>query len=225
MSAGASHAAEAARTARRPWRIRPARPGDEAALLGLITALADYEREPDAVRTTVQDLTTALFPGGGGVPLAHAFVAEWTELAGSPADRAAEPAAGGEVFGMALWFVTFSTWTGRHGIWLEDLFVDPSARGLGVGRALLSELARECVRRGYPRLDWAVLDWNTPAQGFYRSQGARPMDEWTSWRVDGEALRGLADGGAPGRPAMTATTTAAMTATTATTDTDRTDET
>lgn len=164
------------------WRIRPARPGDEAALLHLITQLAVYEREPDAVATRVEDLTAALFPEGSD-PLAHAFVAERT------ADSA--------VVGMALWFVTFSTWTGRHGIWLEDLFVDPAARGLGIGRALLSRLARECEHRGYTRLDWAVLDWNTPAQGFYRSQGARPMDEWTSWRVDGEALHLLAGATAP----------------------------
>jgi len=163
------------------WRIRAARPGDETALLELIRALAVYEREPDAVETTVADLTAALFPPDPASARAHAFVAE-----------SDEPSADGPaLFGLALWFVTFSTWTGRHGIWLEDLFVDPSARGLGAGKALLEELAQECHRRGYPRLDWAVLDWNTPAQGFYRSLGARPMDEWTSWRVDGEALRKL----------------------------------
>lgn len=160
--------------------------------------------------TTTADLTAALFPAGddarverpdsdpdsdpgpdpdsdpdspdGQSPaarpaLAHALVAEWEGDHAGPA-----------IFGMAVWFVTFSTWTGRHGIWLEDLFVDPSARGLGAGRALLEELAAECRRRGYARLDWGVLDWNTPAQAFYRSLGAKPMDEWTPWRVDGESL-------------------------------------
>jgi GNAT superfamily N-acetyltransferase len=160
----------------RSWLIRPAEPGDEDQLLALIQALAEYEREPDAVRTTPSDLAVALFPAQGE-PLAHAFVAEWQEPDADPA-----------VFGLAIWFVTFSTWTGRHGIWLEDLFVAPSGRGCGAGKALLAELAAECHRRGYARLDWAVLDWNAPAQDFYRSLGARPMDEWTSWRLDDEAL-------------------------------------
>jgi GNAT superfamily N-acetyltransferase len=171
-----------AASAESSWRIRPARPGDEAALLELIRALAVYEREPDAVATTIPDLTAALFPPEAAAARAHAFVAEWDQPS---------PSGGPLVFGMAVWFVSFSTWTGRHGIWLEDLFVDPSARGLGAGRALLEELAQECRRRGYARLDWAVLDWNAPAQGFYRSLGARPLDEWTSWRLDGEDLRKL----------------------------------
>ena len=148
----------------------------------MIRSLASYEREPDAVETTAADLTAALFPADASSARVHAFVAEWDD----------PPTDGPALFGLAVWFVTFSTWTGRHGIWLEDLFVDPSARGLGAGRALLQELARECDDRGYARLDWAVLDWNSPAQEFYRSLGARPMDEWTSWRVDGEALRKLA---------------------------------
>ncbi|MBW3551811.1 MAG: GNAT family N-acetyltransferase [Proteobacteria bacterium] len=106
-------------------------------------------------------------------------------------------AAGGDVVGFALWYVTFSTWKGRPGLWLEDLFVRPSARGSGLGRALLQTLAAVCVERGYARFEWWVLDWNTPAQGFYRSVGARPEDEWTVWRVDGDALAALGGGVSP----------------------------
>jgi ribosomal protein S18 acetylase RimI-like enzyme len=87
-----------------------------------------------------------------------------------------------------VYFVNFSTWLGTHGIYLEDLFVRPAARGAGHGRALLTELARIAVERGYGRVEWAVLDWNTPAQGFYRNLGATPMEEWTTWRLTGEAL-------------------------------------
>jgi GNAT superfamily N-acetyltransferase len=100
----------------------------------------------------------------------------------------------GDVVGFALWYVTFSTWKGRPGLWLEDLFVRPSARGLGLGKRLLQELAGVCLARGYARFEWWVLDWNEPAQGFYRSLGARAEDEWTTWRVDGEALRALGGG-------------------------------
>ena|SRR5947209_7663607 len=96
-----------------------------------------------------------------------------------------------DVVGFALWFVTFSTWLARPGIYLEDLFVRPSARRQGHGRALLLELARIAAERGYGRLEWAVLDWNVDAQAFYRSLGAQPMDEWTTWRVTGEALERL----------------------------------
>jgi GNAT superfamily N-acetyltransferase len=101
----------------------------------------------------------------------------------------------GEVVGFALWFLNFSTWLGRHGIYLEDLFVSPAARRAGHGRALLTELARIAHERGYGRLEWSVLDWNTPAQQFYAALGAAPMDEWTTWRVTGDALTQLA---APG---------------------------
>lgn len=90
--------------------------------------------------------------------------------------------------GIALWFLTYSTWTGRHGIWLEDLFVDENQRGRGYGRALIGSLAELCVERGYSRLEWTVLDWNEPAIGFYRSIGATPMDEWTTQRLAGDAL-------------------------------------
>ena len=154
--------------------IRPAEPGDVAVVLELVRELAAYEREPDAVEATEELLNTALF---GEEPVASCHVAL---------------APDGEVVGFALWYVTFSTWKGRPGIWLEDLFVRPSARGLGLGRALLQELAGICVARGYARFEWWVLDWNEPAHGFYRSLGARPEDEWTVWRVDGEALAALA---------------------------------
>ena len=96
-----------------------------------------------------------------------------------------------EVVGFALWYRTFSTWQGKPGIWLEDLFVRPDHRGSGLGKALLVSLAQIAVRRGWGRFEWWVLDWNEPAHGFYRSLGARPEDEWTVWRVDGEALREL----------------------------------
>ena len=152
--------------------IRQGRPADVPVLLQLIRELAEYEREPDAVETTEQMLHDALF-GSGAVASAH--VAEQD----------------GEVVGFAVWFVTFSTWKGRPGLWLEDLFIRPSARGTGLGRALLATLAKVCVDRGYARFEWWVLDWNTSAQGFYGSVGARPEDEWTVWRVDGEALEAL----------------------------------
>ncbi|MQA88482.1 MAG: GNAT family N-acetyltransferase [Streptosporangiales bacterium] len=103
----------------------------------------------------------------------------------------------GEVVDFALWFCNFSTWLGKHGIYLEDLYVRPELRGRGYGRALLTELARIAVERGYGRLEWWVLDWNEPAIRFYKSLGARPMDEWTVYRVTGPALRDLAAGGSP----------------------------
>lgn len=153
--------------------IRPARPGDEQGILDCIRALAEYEREPDAVQNTVPALTETLF---GADPKAFAHVAERD----------------GAIVGIALWFLTYSTWTGTHGIWLEDLYVRESERGSGTGTALLATLARECVTRGYARLEWTVLDWNEPAIGFYRSIGAVPMDEWTTQRLTGPAIAELA---------------------------------
>jgi GNAT superfamily N-acetyltransferase len=153
--------------------IRQAVPTDVPAVLELIHALATYEREPDAVVATEADLHEALF---GDDPSAGCQVAE----------------VDGGVVGFALWYRTFSTWQGKPGLWLEDLFVQPEHRGSGLGRDLLVSLARICVERGWTRFEWWVLDWNEPAQGFYRSLGARPEDEWTVWRVDGEALTGLA---------------------------------
>ncbi len=155
-------------------RVRPAAPADVPVLLELVRELAAYEREPDAVEATQDLLAAALF---GPAPVASCSVALDTS---------------GDVVGFALWYVTFSTWKGRPGLWLEDLFVRPSARGTGLGKALLQELARVCTARGYARFEWWVLDWNAPAIGFYRSLGALPQDEWTTFRVDGDALRALA---------------------------------
>ncbi len=158
--------------------IRPAEPRDVPEILRLIRELATYEREPDAVEASEEDLHRVLFPTDGH-PTA------WTHVA--------EPAEGGDgrLLGIALWFLTFSTWTGRNGVWLEDLYVDPAHRGSGIGKDLLATLASICVERGYPRLDWTVLNWNEPSLAFYRSIGAVPMDEWTTQRLSGEALTAL----------------------------------
>lgn len=155
--------------------VRPARPGDEAGILALIHGLAAYEREPAAVENTVDDLSASLF---GGDPRVFAHVVE--------RDAA--------IVGIAIWFVTYSTWTGRHGLWLEDLYVDEAQRGRGYGKALMTALARVCVERGYGRFEWTVLDWNAPSIAFYRSIGAAPMDEWTTQRLTGAALEQLAHG-------------------------------
>lgn len=152
--------------------IRPARPGDEVDILRLIRDLAAYEREPDAVEATAEGLRDHLFADD---PRVYAHVAE---------DE-------GRVVGIAVWFLNFSTWTGRHGIYLEDLFVDPAVRGGGVARALVRALAAEAGARGCARVEWAVLDWNELAKGFYRRLGARHNATWEPWRLDGEALAAL----------------------------------
>ena len=154
--------------------IRPARVDDVPVVVSLIRELATYEREPDAVLATEDHVRTALF---GPDPKVFGLVAE---------------DAAGDVVGFAIWFFNFSTWLGVHGVYLEDLFVRPDARGDGHGRALLTELARIAVRNGCGRLEWAVLDWNEPAQGFYRSLGAEPMEGWTTWRLTGDSLQTLA---------------------------------
>lgn len=153
--------------------LRAARPGDEPGILAGIHGLALYEHEPDAVENTVEALTETLF---GADPRAFAHVVERD----------------GEIVGIALWFLTYSTWTGRHGIWLEDLYVDDAQRGRGYGKALIAALAALCVERGYSRLEWSVLDWNEPAIAFYRSIGATPMSEWTTQRLVGDHLAALA---------------------------------
>jgi len=153
--------------------IRPATADDVPVVYRLVQELATYEREPDAVVATEEHFRTALF---GPDPRVHCLVAEDAD---------------GETVGFAIWFVSFSTWLGTHGIYLEDLFVRPEARGGGHGRALLTELARIAVERGYGRVEWAVLDWNVDAQGFYRSLGATPQDEWTTWRLTGDPLQRL----------------------------------
>lgn len=176
------------------WRIRVAAPGDEGAIADLVRELAHYEREPEAAQATADDFAAALF---GSDPRLHAHVAEVRASGGDGSGEA------WHVQGMAVWFVTFSTWTGRHGIWLEDLFVRPDHRRLGLGRALLATLAATCAERGWTRLDWSVLDWNEPAQGFYRSIGAAPMDEWTTWRLHGPDLEDLAADAPARRPIET----------------------
>jgi GNAT superfamily N-acetyltransferase len=153
--------------------VRPASPADVPTILGFITELAEYEREPDAVKATEASLHAALF---ATEPHVFAHVVE----------------VGDEVVGMALWFLNFSTWEGAHGVYLEDLYVSPAMRGQGAGRALLQALAGICVDNGYARLELSVLDWNLPAIGFYRSVGAVGMDDWTVQRVSGPALRELA---------------------------------
>ena len=155
--------------------IRPAQVDDVPVVVSLIRELATYEREPDAVVASDDLVRAALF---GPSPKVFCLVAEDDDAA---------------VVGFAIWFFNFSTWLGVHGVYLEDLFVRPEARGDGYGRALLTELARIAVRNGCGRLEWSVLDWNEPAQGFYRSLGAEPMDEWTTWRLTGDALRGLGE--------------------------------
>jgi GNAT superfamily N-acetyltransferase len=153
--------------------IRDAVPADVGDLLRLIRALASYEREPDAVETSGNDLRRALFDPE---PKVFALVAETAGL----------------VVGMAIYFVSFSTWTGRHGLYLEDLFVEPAHRSAGVGRALMSALAARSLGLGYKRLEWAVLDWNELAISFYRGLGAAAMDEWTTYRLAGADLTALA---------------------------------
>ena len=154
--------------------LRAATPADTPQILGFIRALAEYERLLDRVVATEAGLGAALF---GSRPYAEVVIAE----------------DGGTPVGFALFFHTFSTFLGQPGIYLEDLFVIPSARGKGVGRALLMHLAQLAVARGCGRVEWAVLDWNRPAIGFYESLGARPNEEWTVYRLTGEPLVTLAE--------------------------------
>ncbi|QBI52684.1 GNAT family N-acetyltransferase [Streptomonospora litoralis] len=160
--------------------IRPARPEDVPVIHRLVGELADYEKEPEAAVATRAQLHAALF---GEDPTAAAHIAEHVPDDGSPA----------VVAGFALWFRNYSTWTGNPGIYLEDLFVRPELRGRGYGKALLTELAALCVERGYDRLQWWVLDWNTPSIDFYKSLGAQAMDAWTVFRLDGAALQALGE--------------------------------
>jgi GNAT superfamily N-acetyltransferase len=152
--------------------VRRATPSDIPAILRLIIALATYEREPDAVKATEETLMQTLFADD-----AHVF-AHIAELEG-------------EVVGIAVWFLNYSTWTGRPGIYLEDLFVSEAARGTGAGKALFKALAAEAAERGCARIDWAVLDWNMPAMDFYRAIGGRPQSGWQPWRLEGPALEAL----------------------------------
>ena len=155
--------------------IRTATPADIPVIHALIRELADYEKVPHEAKATEAQLHEALF---GEHPAAHAHIAA-DDTTGTPV-------------GFALWFLNFSTWRGVHGIYLEDLYVRPTARGTGHGKALLTELARICVDRGYERLEWSVLNWNTPAIAFYESLGARPQNEWTVYRLTDGPLTELA---------------------------------
>jgi GNAT superfamily N-acetyltransferase len=154
--------------------VRPVRPEDVPAVVGLVRELADYEKALHEVQLTEEQLTGVLF---GESPALFGHVAEQD----------------GVVVGIALWFLNFSTWRGTHGIYLEDLYVQPQQRGRGIGKELLRTLAEVCVERGYARLEWSVLDWNTPSIDFYKAAGAIPMDEWTVFRLTDEALSTFAD--------------------------------
>jgi GNAT superfamily N-acetyltransferase len=153
--------------------IRNATPADVPQILQFANDLAVYEREPDAVSASEADLHAGLF---GPNPLVEALIAEIDGVA----------------VGSAIFYRTFSTWTGKPGFWLDDLYVRPESRGAGAGKALLVRIAALAAERGYARFEWWVLDWNEPAIGFYKKLGAKPMDEWTVMRVEGDAIAALA---------------------------------
>ena len=159
-------------------RIRRAERSDVRLILSLVRELADYERLTDQVVATEELFETHLF---GERPAAEALIAEVE----------------GEAVGLALFFTTFSTFVGRPGLWLEDVYVRPEHRRAGIGRALVQHLARVAMERGHGRIEWTALDWNEPALDFYASLGARPLGDWTVHRLDGDGLRrlGAADGG------------------------------
>ena len=161
-----------------PVTIRPAAPADIDMIHSFILALADYERLAHAVKADRDTLARYLF---GARPMAEVLIAE----------------ADGASIGFALFFHNFSTFEGRPGLYLEDLFVLPEARGAGAGKALLRHLAQLAIARDCARLEWSVLDWNEPAIAVYRAIGAKPMDDWTVQRLDGAALVALADGSSP----------------------------
>ena len=152
--------------------VRRIRLADVDELFQMVRDLADYENSLAEVQSSADDFRVALF---GPAPQLFGHVVEH----------------GSRLAGFAVWYVSFSTWTGKHGIYLEDLYVRPEHRGSGFGRALLVELARLCVERGYARLEWWVLDWNEPALRFYSSLGATSMDEWTQHRLTGPSLDAL----------------------------------
>ncbi|HTC97725.1 MAG TPA: GNAT family N-acetyltransferase [Bradyrhizobium sp.] len=153
--------------------IRRARPDESSLIFSLICELAEYEKLSHEVEATEEGIAAALF---GEHPLLFCEIAEWN----------------GEGVGFAVWFFNFSTFSGRPGIFLEDLFVRPAFRGKGIGKALLADLAKLCVDNGWSRMQWSVLDWNTPSIEFYKSLGAEMMDEWKLVRINGAALSQLA---------------------------------
>jgi len=173
------------------FHIRAAKPSDVEGILGLITALAIYEKEPESVKTTPELLTTNLF---GPTPYAHCLLA----FSGAPASTCAdttssiapdhEPAP----IGIALYFFNFSTHTGKPGLYLEDLFVEEEARGIGIGKAFFAELGRIALEKACARMDWCVLKWNTPSIGFYeKALGAKGMDEFKRMRLEEDGIRAL----------------------------------
>jgi len=149
--------------------IRAARPEDSALVFALVRELADYEKLSHEVDATEEMIAAALFCEQ---PRLYCDIAEWEDVAA----------------GFAVWFLNFSTFRGRPGIYLEDVFVRPEFRGRGIGKALLTRLARRCVHEGWTRFEWAVLDWNAPSIAFYKSIGAQVLDEWKICRLSGEAL-------------------------------------
>ena len=155
--------------------IRPAVPSDAAQILTFITELAEYEKARHEVIASVVDIERSLFSEGA---TAHGLICEHQ----------------GRPIGYAVYFFNYSTWLGKHGLYLEDLYVSPEARGLGAGKALLRHLAQLAVARDCGRFEWSVLDWNTPAIDFYQSFGARPQSEWTTYRLTGQALLDFAAG-------------------------------
>ncbi|KJU75755.1 GNAT family N-acetyltransferase [Pseudomonas chengduensis] len=155
--------------------IRPATPNDAELILRFITDLAIYEKAEHEVKTDAAGIRDSLFAEGS---TAHGLICEND----------------GQPIGYAVYFFNYSTWLGKHGLYLEDLYVSPEARGLGAGKALLRHLAQLAVARGCGRFEWSVLDWNTPAIDFYESFGARPQSEWTTYRLTGQALLDFAAG-------------------------------
>ena len=153
-------------------KIRPAKREEVGIILNLIKELAEYERALDHVETTEKELFSTIFVENPKV---------FCDLVDVE----------GEIVGFAIWFLNYSTWQGRHGIYLEDLYVRSEFRGRGYGKALLQHLARVCEERGYGRFQWSVLDWNTPAIDFYKSLGAESMDDWIVYRVTGKSLKDL----------------------------------
>ena len=149
--------------------LRPATSADAALIVDFIRQLATYENLAHNAKASEADIVRDFF---GPAPKVFCEIAEWE----------------GKPVGFAVWFYTFSTFQGRHGIWLEDIFVDPSLRGKGIGKALLVHLAQRCIREELGRFEWWVLDWNEPSIKFYKSQGGVMQDEWTKVRVDGDAL-------------------------------------
>lgn len=155
-------------------KIRPAQRQEVGVVLQLIHDLAVYEKAPNEVEATEKELLETIFSSDPKV------FCDLVEV-------------DGEIAGMAIWFLNYSTWQGKHGIYLEDLFIKPEFRGRGYGKALLKHLAKICDEKGYGRFQWWVLDWNSPAIEFYRSLGAVAMDEWTVYRVSGQALKELGE--------------------------------